>query len=293
MAEHVLLIPGLLCSPRLFAAQAAALRRAGHAVTIPPTAVAPDIAAVAESVLATAPPHFALAGFSFGGYVALEVARQAEAGRVTRLALLSSQARPDTPQQTARRRAQVAQARASGSLEGVLRAQLPNLLHPSHLPPQWEARVAELCAAAGGAPPAAAAVVGAPPRAPPLDVCVAMAADVGVEGFALQQEACISRRDGQDTLLALAARGVPLMLLLGREDALIPARASVALFDAAVAASAGRARSHGDGAHAHHSRTHHHAPVLLRELAPGVGHMTPLERPDDVSQALLEWLRLG
>ena len=51
MAEHVLLIPGLLCSPRLFAAQAAALRRAGHAVTIPPTAVAPDIAAVAESVL--------------------------------------------------------------------------------------------------------------------------------------------------------------------------------------------------------------------------------------------------
>ena len=51
-----------------------------------------SIAAMAESVLRDAPPSFCLAGYSMGGYVALEVIRQAPE-RVERLALISTSAR--------------------------------------------------------------------------------------------------------------------------------------------------------------------------------------------------------
>lgn len=49
-----------------------------------------------------APQRFALAGLSLGGYVVLEVLRQARS-RVTRVALLDTSARPESPEQTARR----------------------------------------------------------------------------------------------------------------------------------------------------------------------------------------------
>ena len=54
-----------------------------------------SVAGMAARVLAAAPPRFALAGLSMGGYVALEIVRQAPE-RVTRLALLDTQARADT-----------------------------------------------------------------------------------------------------------------------------------------------------------------------------------------------------
>jgi 4-hydroxy-2-oxoheptanedioate aldolase len=51
------------------------------------------IAGMAATVLASAPDRFALAGHSLGGIVALEIVRQAP-GRVSRLALLNTSARP-------------------------------------------------------------------------------------------------------------------------------------------------------------------------------------------------------
>jgi pimeloyl-ACP methyl ester carboxylesterase len=59
------------------------------------------MAAIARRILETAPPRFALAGLSMGGYIAFEILRQAP-DRVTRLALLDTSARPDTPAQTER-----------------------------------------------------------------------------------------------------------------------------------------------------------------------------------------------
>ena len=56
--------------------------------------------AMARRVLAEAPPRFALAGLSMGGYLAQEVMRQAPE-RVTRLALLDTSARADTLERTA------------------------------------------------------------------------------------------------------------------------------------------------------------------------------------------------
>jgi len=88
---ELLLLPGLLCDERLWAAQTEAL--AGWARSRTPDLTTHDsIAAMADAVLSQAPERFALAGFSMGGCVALEVVSR-EPDRVCRLALLSTSAR--------------------------------------------------------------------------------------------------------------------------------------------------------------------------------------------------------
>jgi len=86
--HDVILLPGLLCDKRLWAAQTKGLAGTvrGRAADL---TMYESIAAMAEGVLDQAPGRFALAGFSMGGCVALEVvAREPE--RVCRLALLST-----------------------------------------------------------------------------------------------------------------------------------------------------------------------------------------------------------
>ena len=114
---HTILVPGLLCSPRLYAPVLPALWRCG-AVTVADTRRDRSIPAIAARLLAEAPERFALAGLSMGGYVALEVVRQAPE-RVAALALLSTSARPDTPEQTAVRREQLAMV-AEGRFDEVV-----------------------------------------------------------------------------------------------------------------------------------------------------------------------------
>ena len=106
--SHVptVLVPGLLCSPRLYAEQLPALWRSGP-VSVASIHHDDSMAAIARRFLAAAPPQFALAGLSMGGYLAFEIMRQA-GHRVTRLALLNTSARPDTAEQAQSRRDQVA-----------------------------------------------------------------------------------------------------------------------------------------------------------------------------------------
>src|SRR3978361_1492115 len=104
----ILIVPGLGGSPRMFAPVLSPLWRFG------PVAVANHIrddsmGAIARRILAEAPPRFALAGHSMGGYIAFEIMRQAP-DRVAKLALINTQARPDTAEATARRRGQMARA---------------------------------------------------------------------------------------------------------------------------------------------------------------------------------------
>ena len=106
----IVLVPGLLCSAEIFAAQAIALWPYGP-VTIASTLEGGTMAEMAAAILAAAPPRFALAGISMGGYVCLEIMRQAPE-RVEKLALLDTSARPDTPDQTAVRRERLARAKA-------------------------------------------------------------------------------------------------------------------------------------------------------------------------------------
>jgi pimeloyl-ACP methyl ester carboxylesterase len=181
----LVLLPGLLCDGALWRAQVDGL--AGRAECRVADFTSQDtMAAMAESVLAMMPGHFALAGLSMGGYVAFEVLRRAPE-RVARLALLGTSARPDTPEQLSRRRGLIALAR-KGNFKGVTGQLLPLLLHPGRL--DDEALATEI---------------------------LAMAGRVGREAFLRQQAAIMSRPDSRPDLVRIAC---PTMVLCGRQDAL-------------------------------------------------------------------------
>ena len=81
----LVLVPGLNCSPALWAPQIRRLSDIAEISVADHTRHA-SIEEIASSILAAAPARFALAGLSMGGYIAYEIIRQA-ADRVTRLAL--------------------------------------------------------------------------------------------------------------------------------------------------------------------------------------------------------------
>jgi len=89
-AVDLVLIPGLLCDERLWAGQTHALSETAS-ILIPNLTVYESIDEMADAVLSRAPKQFALAGFSMGGCVALEIVARAPQ-RVRQLALLSTNA---------------------------------------------------------------------------------------------------------------------------------------------------------------------------------------------------------
>src|SRR6478736_2040832 len=124
----ILLVPGLAGSPRIYAPVAPPMWRLGP-VTVANHIRDASMGAIARRILAEAPPRFALAGHSMGGYIAFEIMRQAP-DRVAKLALINTQARPDTPEAIARRQGMMARA-ASGGYRDVLDEMFPGLVHPS------------------------------------------------------------------------------------------------------------------------------------------------------------------
>jgi pimeloyl-ACP methyl ester carboxylesterase len=124
----LVLVPGLLCSARLYRAQIEALWPAGP-VTIADHRRDDDMAAIAARILADAPPRFALAGLSMGGYIAFAMMRLAPE-RIVKLALLDTSARPDAPESKVGREKFIAMAEA-GKLSEVVDALTPRFLHRS------------------------------------------------------------------------------------------------------------------------------------------------------------------
>src|SRR5712672_549705 len=124
----ILLVPGLVSSPRIFAPVVPALWRLGP-ITVANHIRDNSMGAIARRILAEAPPRFALAGHSMGGYIAFEIMRQAPQ-RVAKLALLNTQARPDAPEAIERRRGMITRIRAGGFHDGI-EAMIPGFLHPS------------------------------------------------------------------------------------------------------------------------------------------------------------------
>ncbi len=190
MTRPLLLLPGLLCDDALWAHQ---LRHLGGDITVADLTLDDSLGAMAARVLAAAPPVFDLAGLSMGGYLAFEILRRAPA-RVARLCLLDTSARPDTEEQTARRRGLIDLA-GRGQFKGVTPRLLPLLLHPDRLP---------------NAPLADATLTGA---------VMAMAERVGAAAFLRQQHAIMSRPDSRPDLPSIAA---PTLVICGRQDALTP-----------------------------------------------------------------------
>ena len=186
-ALPIVLIPGLLASPRLYAEQLPELWRIGP-VTVAMHTRDDSMAAMARRVLASAAPRFALAGLSMGGYLCFEILRQAPQ-RIARLVLLDTSARADGPEQSEARRTQIELARG-GRLAEVADLLFPRLVHARRwgdesLRRTWRAMVQE----------------------------------TGVEGFINQQKANMGRPDSR---AGLSAIGCPTLVIVGDGDVLTP-----------------------------------------------------------------------
>lgn len=183
----LILLPGLLCDAALWRAQVEGLGAVAAPLSIDLTQD-DSLAAMARRALDAAPPSFALAGLSMGGYVAQEIMRQAPE-RVAKLALLDTSARADTPEQTARRRGLI-ELSEKGEFKGVTPRLLPLLIHPARHEDK-----------------------------PLADVVMGMAELVGKAAFLHQQKAIMGRPDGREDLRRI---GCPTLVLCGRQDALTP-----------------------------------------------------------------------
>ena len=187
MTQPIVLVPGLLASPRYYAPLLPALWQFGP-VTIAQHTRDDSMAAIAARIVAAAPPRFALAGHSMGGYIAFEIMRQAGA-RVTKLALMDTAARADTPEQSERRRSLIALAQG-GRFAEIPDLQFPLLVHPSRHG-----------------------------HAALRDEIRRMADDVGAAAFVRQQTAIMQRPDSRPGLAAISC---PTLVLVGDGDALTP-----------------------------------------------------------------------
>lgn len=183
----LILLPGLLCDRALWDNQIKSLESLADC-QIGDTTRHDNITTIARSILASAPPQFALAGLSMGGYVALEIVRQAPQ-RVLKLCLLNTSAREDAPEQRQRRMLLLAMSKA-GQFKGVTPRLLPMLIHPDRLQDHE------------------------------LTSCIMnMAERLGRAVFTNQQTAILNRIDSRPYLKNISC---PVQVIGGSDDALIP-----------------------------------------------------------------------
>ncbi|WP_018632188.1 alpha/beta fold hydrolase [Neomegalonema perideroedes] len=183
--QPALFIPGLLCDSELYAAQIRDLSDLLE-IQVADQGAGESVSETAAAILAKAPPSFVLAGLSMGGYLAFEILRQAPE-RVTRLAILDSAARADSPERRADRERQIELA-ASGGFGKLVAAMAPKLIAPEN-------------------------------RAEVEPVFRSMAGRVGPEGFIRQTRTILSRPDSRPNLAEIR---VPALVLVGTEDELTP-----------------------------------------------------------------------
>jgi pimeloyl-ACP methyl ester carboxylesterase len=227
--EAIVLVPGLNCSPRLYAPQIPELWRFGPVMVADHTRD-DTMAAIARRILDAAPPRFSYVGLSMGGYIAFEIMRQAPE-RVVKLALLDTSARADVPEITELRGQRIALAE-NGRFDEVIETTWEPLVHPSFR--------------TGGTLKA---------------IHVAMCRDVGPQAYARQQKACRARIDSRPSLRAIRC---PTLVLVGAQDEPTPPNLSEE-----IAAGIPGAR-------------------LVK--IPECGHLSTIERPAAVNEALAAWL---
>jgi pimeloyl-ACP methyl ester carboxylesterase len=198
---NLVLLPGLLNDARLFQFQIEDLSDMAQSIVSDLT-VADTIAKLAADVLEHAPPRFALAGLSMGGYVALEIMRQAPE-RVQGLALLNTTARADTPEAKANRLKLMELAETN--FQVVLDNMMPKLVHPSRM--IYNSIV---------------------------DTIYSMGHRIGKDAFMQQQRAIMGRIDSRPYLGRIHC---PTMVLCGRDDVITPVEAHEEMADAIAGAS--------------------------------------------------------
>jgi pimeloyl-ACP methyl ester carboxylesterase len=195
-----------------------------------------SLGALAESIIAHAPPRFALAGHSMGGRIALEVARRAP-GRLLGLALLDTGYEELASGEAGEREAAgryelLAMARREG-MRAMARTWLQGMVHSPRLSDE---KLVESI----------------------LQMFERRTPDL----FALQIKALLERPDATSVLATLQ---LPTLVLCGREDTWAPP--------------------------SRHDVMAKMIPHSTLEVIPDCGHMSTLERPQAVNQALRRWLQ--
>ncbi|RBW53761.1 alpha/beta fold hydrolase [Ruegeria sp. A3M17] len=225
----VIFLPGMMCDARLFGPQIDALSGRMPVMTFP-LSRHDSVQAMADDILQNTPSEFALAGLSMGGIVAMEVLRHAPE-RVSRLALLDTNPLAEKPEVKARRAPQMAAVR-----DGKLRSVMRDEMKPSYLSD-------------------------GPNRGAILDLCMAMATDLGPDVFLRQSQALMDRPDQSVTLTAYTGKA---LVLCGQEDRLCPVE--------------------------RHQLMHDLLPDSALEIIEGAGHLPTLEQPQETTAALIRWL---
>ena len=129
---QLIFLPGLACNAVMW----------HHQVMVVPPAFAPQVTDVhtraatvevmASTLLDERPGELILCGASMGGMLAMEVARQAKPGRIRGLALLGTNARPETLEMRKLREAAIPMFE-QGRAEEVLKFNLPMAFHKSRV----------------------------------------------------------------------------------------------------------------------------------------------------------------
>ncbi len=230
-ALPVVFVPGLACSPRIFAPQIPALWHV-CSVVVANHARGGDMAAIARRILAEAPLRFALAGHSMGGAIVFEMFRQAPE-RIARLALLNTYARPETPDFAEFWRGLIAKVK-QGGYRAMMDKMFAGAVHPSR------ASDANL-----------------------RSIVTEMADDVGPDAFVWQVEAIMTRADSRPTLATIKC---PTLVMTSDTDNSVPSQMSVEIANGIAGAK------------------------LV--TVPECGHLSLLEKPQAVTEALLDWLEM-
>lgn len=187
MSTPIVLVPGLNCTAECYAGQIPALWQFGS-VQVADHKRGITMAEIAGAILGDAPPRFALAGFSMGGYIVFEMLRQAPE-RITRLALIDTMARLDTPERLQKRHDAIRLAQA-GKHRQIVAANYAESVHPQNA---GDAAIRE--------------------------TSIRMAVENGPEVYIRQQQAIITR---PDSLPLLPTIRVPTTIIVGVADTITP-----------------------------------------------------------------------
>lgn len=186
---HLVLVPGLLCTERLWRDQISALGM-DFDIQVARHHLDDSLGAIAERILDAAPERFSLAGLSFGGYVVFELWRRAPE-RIERIALLDTRATQDPPE-TVKEREDQLRLIEKGRFTGIHERLAPSFVHPDR---RTDSRlIAEI---------------------------TGMAVETGKDGFIRQTRAIMGRPDSRPTCETI---DVPALVLCGRQDERTPLR---------------------------------------------------------------------
>jgi pimeloyl-ACP methyl ester carboxylesterase len=130
MPDHLVLVPGLNNTGAVFDRLRPHLAGECEPLAVDNPAL-DTVEAIADALLATLPPRFWLAGFSFGGYVALAML-EAAPERVQGIAMICTAPGADSAAARARREAAL-QAVADGGYFAMIDAQAAAAFHPDSL----------------------------------------------------------------------------------------------------------------------------------------------------------------